>query len=204
MAGVLLKTTKAEDYEVGSTIGWLSFPPSGASFYSKWASNFTFKVNDTLVFNFESGSHSVVELTKASYEKCNFGNIIKSFNTGPARVTLTSPGEFYFSCPFSGHCSSGQKLSIKVTDSSSPAPQKAPTQGPSTSPASNNAPVEGPSSSSPPASGSVPSSGSSEITPSPQTDSAAIAPPPQGSATPLAATYSLFIITIVINFLSQF
>jgi len=47
-AAVLLNTTEAEDYEVGGTTGWTSFPPGGASFYSKWASNFTFKVNDTL------------------------------------------------------------------------------------------------------------------------------------------------------------
>lgn len=45
---LLLKTTEAEDYEVGGSTGWTSFPPGGASFYSKWASNFTFKVNDTL------------------------------------------------------------------------------------------------------------------------------------------------------------
>ncbi|KAK7347534.1 hypothetical protein VNO80_22066 [Phaseolus coccineus] len=204
VAAVLLKTTEAEDYEVGGTTGWTSFPPGGASFYSKWASNFTFKVNDTLVFNFESGSHSVVEVTKANYENCGVDNSIKAFNIGPARVSLTGPGEFYYSCPFSGHCSSGQKLSVTVTDSSSPAPKKTPTQGPSTSPpAPKSATVEGPSPS-PSASGSVPSSNSAKRAPAPQTDSSATASPPQGSATTLASTFSLFTFTIFINFLSQF
>ncbi|XP_047169653.1 mavicyanin-like [Vigna umbellata] len=169
---MLLKTTEAEDYEVGGTTGWTTFPPGGASFYSKWASNFTFKVNDTLVFNFESGSHSVVELSKANYENCGVDNNIKSFNTGPARVILTGPGEFYFSCPFSGHCSSGQKLSVTV-EASSPSP-------------------------------SAYGSDSTKRAPSPQTHSTDIAPPPHGSATPLASTFSLFIITIIVNFLSQF
>ncbi|TKY54838.1 Early nodulin protein 1 [Spatholobus suberectus] len=198
---VLLRSTEAKDYEVGGSVtGWTSFPPGGASFYSKWAANFTFKVNDTLVFNFESGSHSVVELTKANYEKCEVNNNIKAFNIGPARIPLDRTGEFYFSCTFSGHCTSGQKLSIKVTDSSSPAPQKAPAKGPSTSPpAPQKAPAEGPSAS-PPASGSV----SNEGAPSSQTEPAAIAPPPKGSATPLAATFSLLLITTAITFLSQF
>jgi hypothetical protein len=44
-----LQTIEAEDYTVGGdVIGWTSFPPGGASFYSKWAANFTFKLNDNL------------------------------------------------------------------------------------------------------------------------------------------------------------
>lgn len=46
---MLLQSTEAEDYTVGGgDIGWTSFPPGGASFYSNWASNLTFKVNDNL------------------------------------------------------------------------------------------------------------------------------------------------------------
>ncbi|KAK7388670.1 hypothetical protein VNO78_23493 [Psophocarpus tetragonolobus] len=183
VAAVFLQSTKAEEFEVGGTTGWTSFPPGGDSFYSKWVANFTFKVNDTLAFNFESGSHSVVELTKANYDKCEVNDNIKAYNRGPARVPLDRPGEFYFSCTFSGHCSSGQKLSIKVTGSSSPA------EGPSTTP---------------PASGSVPSSGSNEGTPSSQTHPPAIPTPPNVSPTHLPATFPLFLITIAINFLSQF
>lgn len=48
MVAVLLQSTEAEDYKVGDATGWTSFPPGGASFYSKWAAKFTFKVNDTL------------------------------------------------------------------------------------------------------------------------------------------------------------
>lgn len=44
-----LQTIEAEDYTVGGdVIGWTSFPPGGTSFYSKWAANFTFKLNDNL------------------------------------------------------------------------------------------------------------------------------------------------------------
>ncbi|XP_027333608.1 cucumber peeling cupredoxin-like [Abrus precatorius] len=192
-------STEAKDYTVGGTTGWTSFPPGGASFYSKWASNFTFKVNDTLVFNFESGSHAVAEVTKANHDKCEVKNNIKVLNTGPAKITLDHTGEFYFTCTFSGHCSSGQKLSIKVSGTSFPVPAPAPAP----TPKPKRTPAEAPSASAP-ASGSVPSSPSNEGSPSSPTQPGAIAPPPQGSATPLSATFSLLLVTIAINFLSQF
>ncbi|KAK7330089.1 hypothetical protein VNO77_24275 [Canavalia gladiata] len=203
-AAVLLHSTQAAEYKVGGDTGWTSFPPGGESFYSKWAANFTFKVNDTLVFNFESGSHSVAELTKDNYDKCEVNKNIKVHNTGPARISLTSAGEFYFSCTFSGHCSSGQKLSIKVSGTSSPAAVPVPVPAPAPTP--RKAPVKGPSASSPPPSGtgSVPSSPSNEGAPSSLTEPGAIAPPPHGSATSPAATFSLLLITVAINFLSQF
>ncbi|PNY17957.1 cucumber peeling cupredoxin-like protein [Trifolium pratense] len=117
---ILLQTSEAEDYIVGDVIGWTSFPPGGDSFYSKWAANFTFKLNDNLVFNYESGSHSVAILNKANYEKCNINDKnIQTFNIGPTKITLDRTGDFYFSCTLSGHCTSGQKLSVKVTDTSS-------------------------------------------------------------------------------------
>ncbi|MED6121934.1 hypothetical protein PIB30_034883 [Stylosanthes scabra] len=124
----VLECTKAEDYIVGGdSIGWTSYPPGGASFYSNWASNHTFKVNDTLVFKFEYGSHAVAILTTNNYEKCNGNETIESYVIGPARVTLNRAGWFYFSCTFSGHCRSGQKLSVEViTGNSSSAPRKAP------------------------------------------------------------------------------
>ncbi|WJX90326.1 hypothetical protein P8452_72236 [Trifolium repens] len=121
VATMLLQTSEAEDYIVGGdVIGWTSFPPGGDSFYSKWAANFTFKLNDNLVFNYESGSHSVAILNKANYEKCNINDKnIQTFNIGPTKITLNRIGDFYFSCTLSGHCTSGQKLSVKVTDTAS-------------------------------------------------------------------------------------
>ncbi|XP_057418921.1 early nodulin-like protein 15 [Lotus japonicus] len=163
---------EAEEYTVRAALGWTSVPPGGASFYSKWTQNFTFKLsgnqtkfpNDNSMFNFESGSHTVALLTKANYDKCNVNDYIQNFNTGPGRITLNSTGEFYFTFTFSGHCSSGQKLRVEVTSggsSSSPVPRKAPAEGPSS-------------------------------------------PPPQGSATPLAATFSVLHITIALNFCLSF
>ncbi|KAL1372282.1 hypothetical protein AAHE18_01G192400 [Arachis hypogaea] len=145
VAMIMIVVTKAEEHIVGGeSIGWTSYPPGGASFYSNWASNHTFIVNDTLVFKFESGSHSVAELTKNNYEKCDENEKIEFYVIGPARVTLNRAGRFYFSCTFSGHCSSGQKLSVEVvTGNFSSAPRKAPSSStpPSLPPSGSSASV---------------------------------------------------------------
>lgn len=48
VAATMLKSTKAAEYTVGDNTGWTSAPPGGASFYSDWASNITFREGDIL------------------------------------------------------------------------------------------------------------------------------------------------------------
>ncbi|XP_027339358.1 cucumber peeling cupredoxin-like [Abrus precatorius] len=175
VAAAILQSTEATDYTVGDSTGWISSPTGGASFYSNWASNITFRENDTLVFRFTTGRHTVAELTKANFGSCNVNQNIQVFTTSPVRFTLNRTGEFYFACSIPGHCSSGQKLSVRV-NGSSPAPRNAP----------------------PPSSGTPPSSEGSP-TQSPPTEPGAT-PPSPGSATSLAATFSL-LFTVVINLL---
>ncbi|XP_028801258.1 blue copper protein-like [Neltuma alba] len=133
LGAIMLQMTEAEDFTVGDSTGWINNPPGGASFYSNWAKNFTFKVNDTLVFNFPTGRHVVAILSQANFEKCNFTKPIQVLSTGPARVALNRSGEFYFACAFTGHCNSGQKLSVNVVSAStstSPSPAPSPTASP--------------------------------------------------------------------------
>ncbi|XP_028801262.1 umecyanin-like [Neltuma alba] len=119
-AAIFLPGTEAEDFTVGGSTGWTNNPSGGASFYSNWASDLTFNVNDVLVFNFATGRHDVAILTKDNFDNCNVNNPIQLINNGPARVTLNRTGDFHFACGFPGHCNSGQKLSINVSGSSSP------------------------------------------------------------------------------------
>ncbi|RDX61183.1 hypothetical protein CR513_60611, partial [Mucuna pruriens] len=187
-AATILKNTEAAEYTVGgNNTGWTSSPPGGASFYSNWASNITFREGDTLVFNFVSGSHTVAELTdKASFNSCNVNQNNGVISTSPATVTLNRSGEHYFACTIQGHCSGGQKLSVTVT-------------GSSTTPGSAPPPAQGPS---PPPSGTIPTPPSSEGTPpqsSPTEPGSTTPPPSPGSATSVVATFSLLLITIVFN-----
>ncbi|GAU21284.1 hypothetical protein TSUD_286940 [Trifolium subterraneum] len=172
--------TEAVDHIVGGSTGWTATPPGGASFYSDWASNITFKENDVLVFNFVTGAHTVAEISKANFDNCNVNQNTQAITTSPARVTLNKTGDFYFTCTFQGHCDNGQKLSVKVSASS-----PAPAQGPSP-PSSGTTPT--PPSPTPPINGDSPS-------PSSPTQPGAT-PPSPGSATSLVATLSIFIVVV--------
>ncbi|CAM8891567.1 unnamed protein product [Rhodiola kirilowii] len=101
-------------YTVGDSMGW-TVPPGGEAAYTTWASGKNFLVGDTLVFPFTTGSHDVAEVTKTAYGSCSSSNSISNQPTGPARITLTAPGEHFYICTVGSHCSSGQKLAINVT-----------------------------------------------------------------------------------------
>ncbi|XP_061350666.1 stellacyanin-like [Gastrolobium bilobum] len=126
VAALIPQNTEAAEYVVGGAAGW-SIPREGASFYSTSVANITFRINDILVFNFNTGAHNVITLSKKDFENCNVNGNIETFASGPARITLNRAGEYYFACGFPSHCSLGQKLNINVTaGSSSLAPQESP------------------------------------------------------------------------------
>ncbi|CAN6559332.1 unnamed protein product [Malus baccata var. baccata] len=108
---------------VGDNMGW-TIPVSGAQEYVNWAAtNNNLTVGDTLVFNFITGVHNVVQVTKASFHSCNEEDRIgSSLTTGPANITLTSAGDHYYICSFSSHCQAGMKLAVTVSNASRESP----------------------------------------------------------------------------------
>ncbi|KAK4853965.1 hypothetical protein QYF36_016981 [Acer negundo] len=147
MIAALLESSTAQStvHVVGGTgaSAWV-VPTGGATVYSNWAANNTFKVNDVLVFNFVTRVHDVAQVTKAAFGACNTTSPISRKTNSPANFTLTSAGEHYYICTSPGHCLGGQKLALNVTSgASSPAPTPTPTPTPA-------APAPTPTSSPPP------------------------------------------------------
>nr|GEV28069.1 blue copper protein-like [Tanacetum cinerariifolium] len=99
----------AKVYTVGDSAGW-----SLSVDYSTWTSGKTFKVGDSLVFNYGS-SHSVAEVSSNDYDTCSVANSIASYNNGPTTVALNTTGTHYFVCGVVGHCGGGMKVSVPVT-----------------------------------------------------------------------------------------
>ncbi|XP_073128565.1 umecyanin-like [Henckelia pumila] len=117
-------------HTVGGDICW-EIPPNSSLSYANWTSGKTFSVGDILVFNFETNQHDLARVTKASYDACNDDNVIGSvITTGPANVTLATPGDHYYICTFGSHCVAGQKLAITVRASSSSTPGGGPAAAP--------------------------------------------------------------------------
>ncbi|KAL5560502.1 hypothetical protein UlMin_036713 [Ulmus minor] len=134
-----------EQYTVGDTGGWTN---SGGG-YTTWATGKTFKVGDTLLFNYGS-SHKVDVVDKSGYDNCNSANALESHDDGATTITLAKSGPIYFICPVLNHCSSGgMKLSITVDASTSPTTPPTPAatspSGSGTTPPSTTSPPPPPS-----------------------------------------------------------
>ncbi|CAK9310398.1 unnamed protein product [Citrullus colocynthis] len=137
---LLLQYSAAQTvHTVGDSAGW-RIPPNGAAFYGNWATGKTFRVGDSLVFNFATGLDELTRVSKRSFDLCSDDDEIgDSIETGPATILLSSPGEYYFISSEDRHCQQGQKLAINViaapgapTPPSSNAPPPTPGRAPVT------------------------------------------------------------------------
>ncbi|KAL8136853.1 hypothetical protein V2J09_002854 [Rumex salicifolius] len=164
LAALIQTSMAATSHTVGDSTGWTI--PTSNSLYSTWAGKQTFKVGDTLVFNFQTGSHTVAEVSKSAYDACTTSNPISTFSTGPASITLSTAGTHYYICTFPGHCSNGQKLAVTATSStSSAAPTTSPTSSPA--PSTSTTPSSTPKSSPSPATAAAPTPSSTSAEPTP-------------------------------------
>ncbi|XP_009373387.1 blue copper protein [Pyrus x bretschneideri] len=116
VAMVMVPSCLATVYTVGDSSGWAS----GVD-YTTWTSGKTFKVGDSLVFNYGSG-HTVDEVTASDYKTCTLGNSITSDSSGATTITLKTAGTHNYICATIGHCGMGMKLSVTVGSGSTAAP----------------------------------------------------------------------------------
>ncbi|KAF3434418.1 hypothetical protein FNV43_RR25521 [Rhamnella rubrinervis] len=100
-------------YSVGDSL-W-TIPPT-PDYFSNWSTSIFFKIGDSLVFDFETGFFNVIQVSKQEYERCTALNPMKMIFRGPAILSLSESGVFYFMCNISNYCILGQKISITVHD----------------------------------------------------------------------------------------
>ncbi|GMN66817.1 hypothetical protein TIFTF001_035908 [Ficus carica] len=107
----------ATEYVVGDDKGWTT------NFdYQAWAKNKVFYVGDTLVFNYISPNHDVYKVNGTAFNDCIAPLDAEKFTSGNDKIELKTAGNKWYLCGKSGHCSTGQKLSITVSNSSAPQP----------------------------------------------------------------------------------
>ncbi|KAM7268551.1 hypothetical protein ACFE04_010717 [Oxalis oulophora] len=103
-------------HEVGGSQGW-----DESADFNSWSSDQTLKVGDQIVFKYDSGLHSVVELgSESAYKNCDLSNALNTFNSGNDVVKLNKPGTRYFTCGTLGHCDQGMKVEVKTVTGNAP------------------------------------------------------------------------------------
>ncbi|GFP98966.1 uclacyanin-3 [Phtheirospermum japonicum] len=113
LVAVFVKQAIAATHNVGGSQGW-----DTSTDLDTWASGETFRVGDTLEFKY-SAMHSVVELDKDAYSKCDVSTTLKSYSGGSTKITLDKVGTRYFACGTSGHCEQGMKVKISTAAANS-------------------------------------------------------------------------------------
>ncbi|GMN54080.1 hypothetical protein TIFTF001_023186 [Ficus carica] len=116
----------ATEYVVGDDKGWaINFD------YQAWAKDKVFYVGDTLVFNYIAPNHDVYKVNGTAFNDCIAPPDAEKFTSGNDKIELKTAGNKWYLCGKSGHCSTGQKLSITVSNSSAPQPAPSSSSAPS-------------------------------------------------------------------------
>ncbi|XP_010526247.2 PREDICTED: early nodulin-like protein 1 [Tarenaya hassleriana] len=140
-------SSSANEVIVGGKSGEWKIPSSSSDSFTLWAQSSRFKVGDFLVFHYEEGNDSVLQVTPEAYKSCNATNPIANYSGGDTKVRLERPGPFYFISGAEGHCEKGQKLKLVVVtprhSAFSPAPSPADFDGPAVAPTSAAAGARG-------------------------------------------------------------
>ncbi|KAL2317974.1 hypothetical protein Fmac_031850 [Flemingia macrophylla] len=154
---LLFGSSVAKEFLVGGKTDAWKIPSSQSESLNQWAERSRFQVGDYLVWKYDGGKDSVLEVSREDYGNCSISKPIKEYSDGTTKVKLDRPGAFYFISGAKGHCDKGQKLVVVVLSPrggryagvTSPAPAPAPSaasaefEAPAVAPTSSTSSLHG-------------------------------------------------------------
>ncbi|KAK8523478.1 hypothetical protein V6N13_113422 [Hibiscus sabdariffa] len=146
---LLLSFTEAKEILVGGKTHAWKIPSSQSDSLNRWAEKARFRLGDSLVWKYDGGKDSVLQVTREAYVSCNTSNPLAEFKDGDTKVKLLKSGPYFFISGANGHCEQGQKVIVVVLSQKhrnvgiSPAPSPAEFfEGPAVAPTSGGAVLE--------------------------------------------------------------
>ncbi|KAG7953707.1 hypothetical protein I3843_12G123000 [Carya illinoinensis] len=146
---LLFSFSEAREIVVGGSADAWKTPSSQSESLNKWAESFCFRVGDSLVWKYDGGKDSVLQVNKEDYLSCNTSKPIEEYKDGNTKVMLDRSGPFYFISGANGHCEKGQKFVVVVLSPRhrytgiSPAPSPVELEGPAVAPTSSATRLQG-------------------------------------------------------------
>ncbi|MCL7027341.1 hypothetical protein MKW94_017845 [Papaver nudicaule] len=141
----LIMFSEAKDFLVGGKSNGWEVPSSPQSQpLNQWAQSSRFQLGDSLIWKYETGKDSVLQVTRENYLNCVSTKPIAEYKDGNnTKVVLNKSGPYYFISGAKGHCEKGQKLIVVVMAPRVEAPAPSPADAPAVSPTSGAATITG-------------------------------------------------------------
>ncbi|KAL5737729.1 hypothetical protein ACOSP7_030490 [Xanthoceras sorbifolium] len=112
---LLIQKSSATTFLVGGKGQWAASTDNSTSNYSQWAERTRFQIGDSLVFNYQSGQDSVLQVTREAYDNCSTTDIpMANFTEGHTVFTFNRSGPFYFISGNKDNCLKNEKLVVIV------------------------------------------------------------------------------------------
>ncbi|KAL3697999.1 hypothetical protein R1sor_012075 [Riccia sorocarpa] len=113
----ILRKVDAETWYVGDDTGDWTIPATSNDLnYTAWAEFRNIRYGDTLCFNYDNQTHSLVQVNASSFHVCLLLDPIQVYSCGRDTIQLMTPGvrDYYFVCAEPSMCTLGQKLHITL------------------------------------------------------------------------------------------
>ncbi|KAK1581889.1 hypothetical protein Q3G72_010011 [Acer saccharum] len=138
------KSCATTQFLVGGIGSWGGPTDNSTVNYNQWAESQRFQIGDSLVFNYQSGQDSVLQVTREAYTNCSTTDTpMANFTDGHTVFTFNRSGAFYFISGNEDNCKNNEKLVVVVlADRSQHNPNQA-NIAPSPAPAVEDSPSSG-------------------------------------------------------------
>ncbi|KAF7822876.1 Early nodulin-like protein 1 [Senna tora] len=93
---VLVQKGSAYEFVVGGQKGWSVPSDPNTNPYNQWAEKSRFQIGDSLVFNYQSGQDSVLQVKSEDYGNCNTNAPIAKFSDGHTVIKFSQSGSHFF------------------------------------------------------------------------------------------------------------
>ncbi|XP_057751526.1 early nodulin-like protein 9 [Arachis stenosperma] len=111
---LLVHEGAAYDFIVGGQKGWSVPSDSNFNPFNSWAEKSRFQIGDSLVFNYQSGQDSVLQVKSEDYASCNTNSPYAKFSDGHTVFKLTQSGPYFFISGNKDNCLKNEKLTVIV------------------------------------------------------------------------------------------
>ncbi|KAK1584521.1 hypothetical protein Q3G72_033707 [Acer saccharum] len=112
---LFIQKSCATQFLVGGKGNWGAPTDNSTINYSQWAESKRFQIGDSLVFNYQSGQDSVLQVTREAYTNCSTTDTpMANFTDGHTVFTFNRSGAFYFISGNEDNCKNNEKLVVVV------------------------------------------------------------------------------------------